>query len=170
MACVQAQKFFPTNAHMPYRTMVKQFYDFFGNTSSRNGFYKRVTDNVPQTTSSEDVTWSFKAFEDSVQMCCSDWPVDLCPILISMDEIHVLFNLQVQDAGSIYDLYSCLKSVLSEVVSGDFCFLFLSMPTHPGTSAPMIHPVRGGCWLYWSCWLVVMGVLHWHMSLAVVYS
>jgi hypothetical protein len=98
---------------MPYTSMVKQFYDFFGSMYNRNDFYKSVIANVvPQTTSFEDVKQSFKAFEDSVQMHCSDWPVDLCPILVSMDEIHVLFNLWVQDASSVYDLYSRLKSVL----------------------------------------------------------
>jgi hypothetical protein len=62
-----------------------------------------------------------------------------------MDEIHVLFNLRVQDADSVYDLYSRLKSVLSEVVSEDFCFVFLSTATSiskPATSKDVTPSMR----------------------------
>ncbi|KAM6495131.1 hypothetical protein JOM56_009754 [Amanita muscaria] len=133
----QAQNFYKTNARVPYTSIAKQFYTFFGSTISRNRFYQSVIDNIdPRKNSSNDVAQSFQEFENSLKILCSDWPIDICPILVSMDEVHILFNLRVQDTGSVYDLYSRLKSVLSETVSEAVCFIFLSTATSVSKLAP----------------------------------
>jgi hypothetical protein len=62
---------------------------------------------------------------------CFDWPPsNQCPILISMDEVHVLFNGSSDSDESTHTLYSRLKSVLSEVVDESFCVVVLSTATN----------------------------------------
>jgi hypothetical protein len=102
--------------------MAQEFYNFFKDSSQRAKFYKTVLDSIPHITTT-DLTKSFKILEDYLKQCCSDWPNTACPILLSMDEIHVLFEFRRYDE---YSLYSCLKSVLSDAVSSSFCVIFLS--------------------------------------------
>jgi hypothetical protein len=53
-----------------------------------------------------------------------------------MDEVHVLYDRRVADIGSNYTLYSCLKSVLSEVVAEKLCTVFLSTASSVSKLAP----------------------------------
>jgi hypothetical protein len=100
--------------------MVQKFYNFFKDFSQRTEFYKTVIDSIPTTA---NLFESFKILEDYLKQRCSDWPSTACPILLSMDEIHVLFEFRPNDE---YSLYSCLQSVLSKAVSSSFCVIFLS--------------------------------------------
>lgn len=119
-----------------YEDMATKFYEFFaGAAAARNLFYQKVIANAPST-SSENVVQSFRMLQDCLKQRCFNWPVTSCPILISIDEVHVLFNLRQQDADASYNLYSRLKSVLSEAVSESFCTIFLSTATNISQLAP----------------------------------
>jgi len=53
-----------------------------------------------------------------------------------MDEIHVLYNHRIADAGSNYTLYSRVKSVVSELVDEELCAIFLSTMSSVSKLAP----------------------------------
>ena len=125
-----------SDATMPYEQIAKKFYDFFAQTLDRSRFYSKVILKAGSQTSTSDVVHSFREFTRALMGLCLDWPRTACPVLISMDEIHVLFNMRVHDTESDYSLYSRLKSVLSEVVSEDFCTIFLSTATSVSKLAP----------------------------------
>jgi hypothetical protein len=116
--------------------MAKKFYQFFDNSLQRIEFYETVLNSIPTTT---NLVKSFKTLEDCLKERCSDWPNDrpnkACPILLSMDEIHVLFVFRPNDE---YSLYSHLKSVLSEAVPSSFCVIFPST----ATSIPKLTPSK----------------------------
>jgi hypothetical protein len=68
---------------------------------------------------------------------CSKWPAaTTCPILVSVDEVHVLYTHRGVDSGSDYTLYSRLRSILNEGVSYDFAFISLSTASHVSSLAP----------------------------------
>jgi hypothetical protein len=120
-----AERFFPEDETVSYACMAAKFYNFFADPSQRDHIYGEVVENArmgPPTKSRE----SFKLFRNGLKQRCSDWPATSCPLLISMDEVHVLYDRRIADVGSNYTLYSHLKSVLSEVVDEDFCTIFLS--------------------------------------------
>jgi hypothetical protein len=88
--------------------------------------------------SPKNLSSSFNTLEDNLKERCSNWPVEGCPVLISIDEVHVLFKFRDQDKGSAYNLFASLKSVLSEAVLSNFCVIFLST----ATSIPDLAPAR----------------------------
>ncbi len=112
------------------------FYNFFAHPPDRSRFYSEVVLNAGSQTSPFDLVQSFQELKQALMGICSNWPRTACPLLISMDEIHVLFNMRGHDAESAYSLYSRLKSVLSEAVSEDFCTIFLSTATSVSKLAP----------------------------------
>jgi hypothetical protein len=120
-----AEKFFPTDETVPYTHMATKFYDFFADHSQRDQFYGEVVENARKDPHPK--SWeSFKLFWNSLKQSCSDWPITSYSLLISMDEIHVLYDQRIADAESNYTLYSRVKSVLSELVDEELCALFLS--------------------------------------------
>jgi hypothetical protein len=142
-ARLQAEQFFPANEKVSYARMAKTFYDFFGDALERNSFYEEVTVNARGLhRRSIDVRGSFRMFQNSLQERCVDWPGTSCPILMSVDEVHVLYTRRISDGGSEHSLYSHLTSVLSEATaSQDFCVLLLSTEIHitndiPSTKVP----------------------------------
>jgi len=58
----------------------------------------------------------------------------ICPLLISVDEIHALYTHREVDFGSDYTLYSCFKSVLNKGVNRDFAVISLSTESHDVSS------------------------------------
>ena len=117
-----------------YADMAEAFYNFFSESSRRTKFYNAVV------TSRDPPADPWKAFNELYELLkqrCSNWlPPANCPILISMDEIHVLFNLRGHDTEPPHTLYSRLKSVLSEGASADLCVISMSTATSIGKLAP----------------------------------
>jgi hypothetical protein len=133
-----AEKNFGTKK-MTYSSMVKKFYDLFTDTAKRNEFYVTVIAkgaSTSMTTSMGNTDLSFRGAQKSLMERCSDWPdKSQCPIIISMDEVHVLFTTRSQDRFP-HTLYSRFKSVVSELVSVDLCVLFLSTVSSVARLAP----------------------------------
>jgi hypothetical protein len=119
--------------------MATAFYKFFRDALQRERFYKDVVRNA-ETSPSGDVKQSFTVLKEGLKRCCSDWPsTGICPILISIDEVHVLYTHREIDMGSDYTLYSRLKSVLDDVVECDFGVVSLSTASH----IPRLAPSKG---------------------------
>jgi len=133
-----AEKNFGTKK-MTYSSMVKKFYDLFTDTAKRNEFYVTVITkgaSTSMTTSMGNTDLSFRGAQKSLMERCSDWPdKSQCPIIISMDEVHVLFTTRSQDRLP-HTLYSRFKSVVSKLVSVDLCVLFLSTVSSVARLAP----------------------------------
>jgi hypothetical protein len=76
--------------------------------------------------SAADTGRSYQDLIDIFKRLC-EWPHDgFCPIIISIDEVHVLYAERSDDKMSSHTLYSRFKSVVSELVGYDFCLLVLS--------------------------------------------
>ena len=112
-----------------YAGIATAFYEFFHDPSQRDGFYAEVVAHSKSLPNGHDVWQSFDEFENLLKQRCSNWTTRICPILISMDEIHVLFNPRGHETQQPYTLYSRLKSVLSEALTKDLCTIFLSTTT-----------------------------------------
>jgi hypothetical protein len=140
----QAETLFLLNDKVSYICMAKTFYDFFKDASKRDNFYRGVIIGALRNDASTNVWQSFKMLEAYLMRRCSNWPSTECPILVSMDEVHILSNSRPQDADPAHTLYSHLTLVLNEVVSGNFCVLLLSTATTGSISklAPSreVHP------------------------------
>jgi hypothetical protein len=125
-----------------YAQLAKTFYDFFEVTSNRITFYTAVVSGAVSSNtlnpkvSSDEVWHSLASFVDYVKQRCNNWPPNECPLLISMDEIHVLFDQRAQDIESDYTLFSRLKSVLNELNLAPLCTIFLSTATMLSQLAP----------------------------------
>lgn len=137
-ARLQAEQLFPAGALVSYAHLAETFYDFFKVESKRTEFYEEVVRNaVAPNTPSTDVWESFSKLEFGLKNRCFNWPVtSSCPILISVDEVHLLHTLRDEDVGSRYTLYSRLRSVLSKGVAQPLCFIVLSTVTHISALAP----------------------------------
>ena len=136
-ARLQAEQFFSASAKVSYACMAKTFYDFFSDPLERNDFYQEVTANAPGLNRrSTDVWESFRMLKNSLKERCFDWPVTSCPLLMSVDEVHVLYTERSCDVESEHSLYSHFTSVLSEATSQDFCVLLLSTKIHVTKVAP----------------------------------
>lgn len=139
---LQADKFCRTRADVSYATMAKKFYNFFKNVSQRKTFYESVIENAinPRVSSpnvsSEDVGDSLKRLLVSLKQLCNDWPTPSCPLILSIDEVHLLFNQRGKDTLSNYTLFSRLKSVLSELRMEAFCVIILSTATSISKRVP----------------------------------
>jgi hypothetical protein len=132
-----AEKNFGTKK-MTYSSMVMEFYNLFMDTAKRNEFYATVIAKGISTsmTTSMGTDLSFQGAQKTLMEHCSDWPSKKhCPIIISMDEVHVLFNARPQDRLP-YTLYSRFISVVNELVLRDFCVLFLSTVSSVASLAP----------------------------------
>jgi hypothetical protein len=126
-----AEQFWPEGSMTSYNIMAETFYDFFRDTTRRNGFYDGVIANVW----SADVWASFITLHNGLEKRCFDWPAESCPLLISMDEVHVLYAHRPRDTED-YTLYSRMKSVFSEGVSLSFAALCTSTVNHISKLAP----------------------------------
>lgn len=134
-ARLQVDRLFPNNKLYDYAYMVKAFYDFFADPSQRNTFYEGVIANA-KNGQHINVWTSFDNFKSSLVRRCSKWPATICPLLISIDEVHVLYTYREVDIESDYTLYSRLKSVLNEGVKHDFSVISLSTASHLPSLAP----------------------------------
>lgn len=132
---LQAERLFPPNKKVSYAHMASAFYDFFADPSQRNTFYGGVV-AVAQQGPSTDVWKSFEALEESLKRNCSKWPHTFCPLLVSIDEVHVLYTHRGVDSGSDYTLYSHLKSVFNDGVKYNFAMISLSTVSRLSSLAP----------------------------------
>ena len=128
-----AECFWLGSSMMSYDCMAKMFYNFFSDTLQRNDFY----DGVIKIIQSKDIWKSFKMIHNGLKNCCSDWPVESCALLILIDEVHALYTHCPEDTGSDYALYSCMKSVFSQVVSQNLTVICLDMANHVSKMAPL---------------------------------
>ncbi|KAF8512928.1 hypothetical protein BU17DRAFT_95797 [Hysterangium stoloniferum] len=119
-----------------YVQMAKLFYDLFANPLRRMRFYEVVVKNA-ETRRFQNVQQSFQELQEGLKQRCSNWPSNsVCPILISFDEVHVLYTHRKIDIGSDYTLYSRMKSVLNEVVMCAFGVVSLSTASQIPRLAP----------------------------------
>jgi hypothetical protein len=115
--------------------MAAAFYSFFGHPQNRSEFYDRVVGGAKTTDA--DVGGSFLGFMERLKGRCSKWPTNSCPILVSLDEVHVLYTPREEDGEAQHSLYSLFQSVLSEVVKCDFGVICMSTASHIGSLAPL---------------------------------
>jgi hypothetical protein len=112
--------------------MAQTFYDFFNTPARRHKFHLDVIakSRLMASDNGSVLSQDFDTLHKFLKRRCSDWPATTaCPILISIDEIHVLFQPRALDVQTPHTLYSRLKSVLSEEDSSPFCTIFLSTTT-----------------------------------------
>jgi hypothetical protein len=131
--------FFPSHKKFSYASMAKTFYDFFAERESRTNFYLKVVENsIPNSEKIEEITVPFRVLQEYLSRRCIDWPTksQFCPVLISMDEIHVLYNPRNMEDQSSYTLYARLKSALRGGTSVDLCTIFLTTATSVNKIAP----------------------------------
>ena len=143
----QAEEFFSTFGTQSYLLLAAMFHELFTDTSRRNYFYTLVatkwTSNKKATAA--DIRRSFDEAKN-VLMRCSDWPVSgSCPIIISMDEVHVLHATRTKDNMSPLTLYSRFKSVMSEIVEYAVCLLVLSTASNISGLAPSKNAADSLC-------------------------
>jgi hypothetical protein len=123
-------QFSPPGETMTYINMAKAFYDFFADPPQRDRFYGEVVAHA-RTGRYTEVWATFMKLEVSLKQRCSDWPPAFqCPLLISMDEVHVLYTPRGVDDGSQYSLYSRLRSVVNEGVTHNLAIISLSTASH----------------------------------------
>jgi hypothetical protein len=135
----QSKIFFPTLKQFSYASMAKRFYDFFAERESRRHFYlKVVASSNPNSERIEEITAPFRVLQRYLSKRCTDWPTKskFCPFIISMDEIHVLYNPRNMEVQSPYTLYARLKSALRGGTSADLCAIFLTTATSVNKIAP----------------------------------
>jgi hypothetical protein len=125
----------PGEKKVLYAHMAKVFYDYFAIPSQRNVFYEGVV-AVARKGPYIDVWKSFENLKNSLKRRCSNWPPTFCPLLVSIDEVDVLYTHRGVDSGSDYTLYSRLKSVLNEGVEHDFVMISLSTASRLSSLAP----------------------------------
>jgi hypothetical protein len=131
-----AERLLPEGGKVTYTHLAKTFYTF-KDASQRNVFYKGVIEKAVAPNPSTDVWKSFRLLECGLKQRCSNWLMaSSCPILISIDEVHVLHSIRVEDVGSHYTLYSRLKSVLSDGAREHLCVVVLSTATYMPTLTP----------------------------------
>jgi hypothetical protein len=135
-ARLQAERHLPPGKkEVSYAHMARVFYDSFANPSQRNVFYEGVV-AVARKGPYIDVWKSFENLKNSLKRRCSKWPPTFCPLLVSIDEVDVLYTHRGVDSGSDYTLYSRLKSVLNEGVEHDFVMISLSTASRLSSLAP----------------------------------
>jgi hypothetical protein len=82
---------------MTYECMARAFHDYFSDPPKRFEFYRGVVAQVQHKGSNRGTVWnSFTRFVTGLKQRRSNWPdtKKTCPILSSIDEVHVLYNLQ----------------------------------------------------------------------------
>lgn len=142
-----ATELFSESSRTSYSRMADRFYKFF--EEERMSFYQAVVARArklpkrdPEAGASEpsyqDLKEPFRRFSDHLEACCSDWPPvsSFCPILMSIDEVHVMYSKRPQDADGSYSLYERIKSVISYMVTERFCVIVLSTATNVMKLAP----------------------------------
>lgn len=120
---------------MTLKQFAQRFRRLFSNQDERISFYARVIENTSSSydsliTCSKSLTRTLEA-QLNVQENEANWP--LCPIILSFDEVHVLFEKHQPDGHS---LYSRLKSVLSELRTEPVTTLVLSTASTVSEFAP----------------------------------
>lgn len=119
--------------------MAMAFYGFFVNVQQRNGFYEAVVQKARQDpdTTIWGVWDSLEKLMKGLKDHCVEWlPTTQCPLLISIDEVHVLYSQRRVDIRSNHTLYSRMTSVLNEGVNHDLEVIILSTANHISSIAP----------------------------------
>ena len=152
-ARLQIQDLFPGNGMMTYEEIVKTFYEFFKEQPQRLKFYDQVVRHARRSKHSLNSICghSIDQFTSDLERRCSNWPTNLCPILISIDEVHILYTPRKnKDKQSVHSLYSRFKWVLSNLVLCKFGVICMSTaipttidnPTPPQKKIPTFWYVR----------------------------
>jgi hypothetical protein len=119
--------------------MAQAFHDFFSEPVWRSDFYDNVVAQAKLEGSNHVTVWEcFTRFITLLERRCSNWPdtKTICPLFISIDEVHVLYSDRKRDANSKYNLYARFKSVLNEGVSYGFGVMCMSTVGDVASIAP----------------------------------
>jgi len=121
----------------PYKSIAEKFHSFFSqkNPEPRANFYQRVVNNAAAC---GNVRESLSQLEERLKKCCTEWPTTKTfPILISLDEVHVLYERRSldQDTGE-HTLYSRFSSAMSWLVDCNFAVISMSTSSHFPSLAP----------------------------------
>jgi hypothetical protein len=136
MARHRIQDLFPGSGLMKYEEMAKTCYEFFKEQPQRSDFYDQVVRHA-KTNSEGNCGDHINLFTADLERRCSNWPTNLCPILISLDEIHFLYTPRKNfDKQLVHSLYSRFKSVLSGLVTCKFGVICMSTESHISSLAP----------------------------------
>lgn len=118
-----------------YEKMAREFYKFFKKQSQRSEFYERVVRHAEQNPDG-DCGKHIRRLTSDLKQRCSNWPTKCCPVLISLDEVHVLYTLRKNEDKELHSLYSRFKSVLSELVLCSLGVICMSTASHISSFAP----------------------------------
>jgi hypothetical protein len=132
-------KIFNTDKKSTYLAVADKFYNIFHDQGKRDRFYGGVIKRSEEerNATQADTSNAIERVVVALGTYCSDWnSVEFCPIIISLDEVHVLFTPRPLDAQSSYSLYSRFKSVLGDLVAKPFCVLSLSTVSTVSKLAP----------------------------------
>jgi len=124
---------------LEYEELARRLYEFFSEKSTRDNFYSTV---VRKASFFDDrpLQHPLQSLLGTLTKICSDWDETIsttcCPIVQSMDEVHILFEPRTQDPQPGHTLYSRFKSILSEIRGEAFCVVFLSTASSISGLAP----------------------------------
>lgn len=118
-----------------YEDIAEFFYNLFKDEERRTAFYTEVVDHANDRPD-RDCKKHITCFTENLRRCCSNWPTNSCPVLISIDEVHSLYTFRSSDKKKVHSLYSLFKSVLSGLVSCKFVVICMSTASHISSLAP----------------------------------
>lgn len=134
VAAETTRAIFSGKTQLSYKEIAHGFHEFFANTNNRDSFYNAVV-RGSSTLQHQGAGQTWIYFKEALQSRCSDWPeASVCPVLISFDEVHVLFESRAHDKSE-HTIYSHLKSVISSLVD-DFCVIVMSTASSVSKVAP----------------------------------
>jgi hypothetical protein len=114
VAHCRVQLWCPSSAVVSYKCMARKFYDFLADPMLRNEFYNEVVADAQKHPST--AVWSFfMTLKNGLKECCCNWLDAFYPLLLLLDEVHMLYTDCEADIRLNYTLYLHLKSVLNEV-------------------------------------------------------
>jgi hypothetical protein len=122
----------------PYPVLAKSVYNHFQDEQKRNSLYGHVVRaaQAKGTATAAEISDAMKRLKRALAKCCSNWDEEsYCPIILSMDEVHILYTARGFDTGSC-TVFSLWRSVLSELVTLPFCVLALSTVSRVVKLAP----------------------------------
>ena len=119
-----------------YKGMAMAFHNFFADPEKKCVFYEGVVNRAKENNPSKNVSRHFKQLRERLEKCCTNWPATKLPIIISLDEVHVLYNPRSVDSGTDYTLYSHLSLALSQLVNCSFAVVTMSTASHLPSLAP----------------------------------
>ena len=124
------------NKKMGYSDLTQAFFSLFDNEEQRNSFYDKVVVMANPTEDPAILQNAASNLQTTLNDHYKDAPSKGYSFIMALDEVHVLYEPRPQDFGTTHNLFSLLKSVLSDIVGWNFCVVALSTTTSITAIAP----------------------------------